>query len=96
MLQKHQIIISMTQSGSPYDNAVAERVNGILKTELQLHKTFKNYSQAVSVVHHAIDAYNRLRPHMSISNLTPEQAHHSTEKLHKKWKSKSYCKVKSV
>lgn len=71
LLQQNSIAISMTQSGSPYDNAVAERVNGILKTELELDRTFKTYSDAVAVVHQAIDAYNRIRPHMSISNLTP-------------------------
>jgi putative transposase len=96
MLQQNRIGISMTQGGSPYDNAVAERVNGILKTELKLDNTFKNYNEAVAVVHHAIDAYNRLRPHMSISNLTPDQAHRSTKNLIKKWKKKNYCKAKSV
>jgi putative transposase len=96
VLQQNGISISMTQSGSPYDNAVAERVNGILKTELKLNNTFSSYSDAVAVVHQAIDAYNRLRPHMSIGNLTPDQAHYSTQNLFKKWKKKKYCKVKSV
>jgi hypothetical protein len=71
-------------------------VNGILKTELNLDNTFSTYSQAVAVVHQAIDAYNRLRPHMSVSNLTPDQAHYSTQNLFKKWKKKTYCKAKSV
>lgn len=96
LLQQNNISISMTQSGSPYDNAVAERVNGILKTELKLGSVFTNYSHAVAVVHQAIDAYNRLRPHMSLSNLTPNEAHHSTQNLRKKWKKKNYCKAKSV
>jgi transposase InsO family protein len=96
VLQQNGISISMTQSGSPYDNAVAERVNGILKTELKLDSTFDNYSHAVAAVHQAIDAYNRLRPHMSISNLTPDQAHHSTQNLLKTWKKKQSCKAKSV
>jgi transposase InsO family protein len=96
LLQQNNIAISMTQSGSPYDNAVAERVNGILKTELNLGNTFRTYSDAVPAVHQAIDAYNRLRPHMSISNLTPEQAHYSTQNLFKKWKKKQYRKAKSV
>lgn len=96
MLQQNNIRISMTQSGSPYDNAVAERVNGILKTELNLDQTFTGYSAAVPIVHQAVDAYNRLRPHMSLGNLTPDQAHHSTQNLFKKWKNKTYCKAKSV
>ncbi|RZL07914.1 MAG: IS3 family transposase [Pedobacter sp.] len=96
LLQQNGISISMTQSGSPYDNAVAERVNGILKTELQLDDTFSNYGHAVAGVHKAIDAYNRLRPHMSISKLTPDQAHHSTQNPLKTWKRKQYCKAKAV
>jgi transposase InsO family protein len=96
LLQQNNISISMTQSGSPYDNAMAERVNGILKTELRLDSTFSSYSQAVAVVHQAVDAYNRLRPHMSISNLTPDQAHYSTQNLLKKWKNKRSGKAKSV
>jgi putative transposase len=91
VLQHHHIAISMTQSGSPYDNAIAERVNGILKTELMLEQTFSSYSAAVPLVHQAIDAYNRLRPHMSCGNLTPEQVHlqqQPTTAVKKMWKSK--------
>ena len=75
VLQSHGIRISMTQSGSPYENAIAERVNGILKIELQLDKTFSSYSTAVPEVHKAIDLYNRLRPHMSCNYQTPGQVH---------------------
>src|SRR3954470_22097625 len=90
-LQHHHMAISMTQSGSPYDNAIAERVNGILKTELLLDSTFPSYSAAVPLVHQAIDAYNRLRPHMSCGNLTPDQVHQQqqpTTAVKKMWKSK--------
>jgi transposase InsO family protein len=88
ILQQNNISISMTQSGSPYDNALAERVNGILKHQLGLNKIFKNYAAALAAVCKAIDAYNCLRPHMSISNLTPQQAHITKQSLVKKWKSK--------
>ena len=84
LLQEHNIQISMTQSGSPYDNAMAERAGGILKTELNLDNTFAGYSTAVPVVHRAIDAYNRLRPHMSLGYLTPDQAYYSTRNPFKK------------
>ena len=87
-LLQHGISISMTQSGSPYENPVAERVNGILKTELGLDRTFASYSQAVGFTHHAIDAYNRIRLHMSCGNLTPQQAHLQTGIIKKLWKSK--------
>jgi transposase InsO family protein len=96
VLQSNNIAISMTQNGSPYDNAIAERINGILKTELDLDKNFTNYNAAISIVHHAIDAYNRIRPHMSCGNLTPEKAHQQQGLLIKKWKPKKYCKAKSV
>ena len=88
VLQEKQIKISMTQSGSPYDNAIAERVNGILKTELELDQNFKNYGQAVAATHRAVDLYNRVRPHMSCDNLTPQQAHLTQGGLKKRWKPK--------
>lgn len=90
VLQCNSIQISMTQSGSPYDNAIAERVNGILKTELGLGKTFQGYGQAVADTQHAIDAYNRIRLHSSCDNLTPEQAHQTKGPLTKRWKKKTF------
>ena len=75
LLQDSNIAISMTQNGSPYENAKAERINGILKTEFGLSDTFDNYNQAVKSVSQAITTYNRLRPHMSCAMLTPQQAH---------------------
>jgi putative transposase len=78
----------MTQSSSPYENAIAERVNGILKTELGVDKTFKTYGQAVAAITNAISLYNNQRPHMSLGHLTPEQAHMQSGTLTKKWKPK--------
>jgi putative transposase len=75
VLQKEGISISMTQNGSPYENALAERVNGILKTELGLVVEFDNYSAAIRAVSAAIDTYNRIRPHLALDMLTPENAH---------------------
>lgn len=88
ILQNNNINISMTQTGSPYDNAIAERVNGILKQQVGLNQVFENYTAAVAAVCKAIDAYNCLRPHMSISNLTPQKAHMTKQSLFKKWKEK--------
>jgi len=78
----------MTQSGSPYDNAIAESVNGILKHEFCLGETFSDYQQAVAAIHKAIDYYNRVRPHISCNGLTPEQAHLTSGLLKRKWKAK--------
>lgn len=69
------IQISMTQSGSPYDNALAERVNGILKMEFDLERTFPNLKRATAVVDEAILKYNHLRLHTSCNFKTPEMAH---------------------
>lgn len=88
-LIQHHIKISMTQSGSPYDNAIAERVNGILKNELGLEATFNGYSKAMEATHKAIDLYNRVRPHLSCGYLTPEKAHLTETPLTKAWKLKN-------
>lgn len=74
-LRQRDIQISMTQTGSPYDNAIAERINGILKTEFDLYKTFKSHSQANAAVDKAIFNYNNLRLHASCSYQTPEHTH---------------------
>lgn len=73
-LQKNHIRISMTENGDPRENAVAERVNGILKTEL-LEEHFPSFAQAQEAIAIAISTYNHLRPHNSIGNLTPFEAH---------------------
>lgn len=75
MLQQRGIGISMTQSGSPYDNAIAERVNGILKQEFGLYQVFKGYGQASAKVCEAIALYNNRRPHYSCDMKTPQQKH---------------------
>lgn len=85
-LQNNNIRISMTQSGSPYENAIAERVNGILKNELGLKAIFDSYSQAVGPTHKAINLYNNVRPHMSCGYLTPAVAHLNKQELKKMWK----------
>lgn len=86
ILQEHKIRISMTQSGNPKDNAIAERVNGILKTEL-LEPVFPDLEAARSAVEKAINTYNYLRPHYSISMLTPALVHGRKLKVKRRWKS---------
>jgi transposase InsO family protein len=75
ILRQKEIQISMTQTGSPYDNAIAERVNGILKAEFELYKIFKSYKQASEAVEQAIYKYNNLRLHASCNYQTPEITH---------------------
>lgn len=79
LLQKNRLHISMTQTGSPYDNAIAERINGILKTEFGLRKTFESFAKAQQNVEQAIQKYNYIRPHFSCGLKTPQHCHLSTD-----------------
>ncbi len=79
------IRISMTEKSDPLENAVAERVNGILKDEL-LKKSFESFTQARWAIDEAISTYNHLRPHLSIDMLTPAEAHARTGELKRRWK----------
>lgn len=87
LLEVHGIKISMTENGDPYENAIAERVNGILKTEWLYDMNLHNYSEAKAAVDEVIRIYNSERPHSSIEMLTPDQAHELTGKLSRLWKS---------
>ncbi len=75
MLRKQQIQISMADKGNCYQNAIAERVNGILKQEFYLDQRFSKLSQAQRATRQAIELYNNIRPHLSIDYLTPEHKH---------------------
>ena len=75
LLTDHCIDISMTQNGDPYENALAERVNGILKDEFNLGNTFKSIQDAQLTLDEAIRNYNELRPHFSLNLLTPNEVY---------------------
>lgn len=77
--------ISMSEKSDPLENAVAERVNGILKDEL-LGKCFESFRQAGQEVDKAVSIYNHLRPHLSIDMMTPAEAHKLTGEIKKRWK----------
>jgi putative transposase len=85
------INISMTQNGNPRDNAIAERVNGILKMEL-LEPVFANLEEAREAVTRVVNIYNYLRPHSSLSMLTPALVHGRKLKVNRCWK--NYYKKK--
>lgn len=78
LLISQNVQISMTQNGSPYDNAIAERVNGILKQEFNLYQSFDSYQQAKDAVENAIISYNQIRPHFSCQLQTPQAKHASS------------------
>ena len=86
VLLKNNIAISMTDNGDPYENALAERVNGIIKTEFNLYSSPHGFEQTTNQINKSIKAYNELRPHASCDYLTPNQAHLLSERLNKRWK----------
>ncbi|KXK43128.1 MAG: integrase catalytic subunit [Bacteroidetes bacterium OLB11] len=88
LLQDNNIQISMTENGDPLENAIAERVNGIIKEEYLDAYEVNNIKDARELLDSVIQLYNNDRPHLSISNHTPNQVHHSTNplKTEKLWK----------
>ena len=75
----------MTEKGDPYENAIAERVNGILKDEFGLDTNFSSFEQAIEAVDKAVQTYNEVRPHASCNYLTPQQAHQQQGTLKLRW-----------
>jgi transposase InsO family protein len=85
LLTGEKIKISMTENGDPLENAIAERVNGILKQEL-LEEVFNDFSIASNDIAIACSTYNHIRPHGSIDDLKPAEAHQMTGRINKRWK----------
>lgn len=88
LLQDNDIKISMTENGDPLENAVAERVNGIIKDEYLETYEIENLTDAKQLLKAVVDLYNTQRPHMSIGNLRPNDIHYSktTIKTERLWK----------
>ena len=79
LLQEYKCPISMTEFNHCYENAMAERVNGILKGEYGLDLTFQDKAQARAAVGQAIGIYNDLRPHTRLGYRTPSSVHAQLE-----------------
>ncbi len=75
LLEERHCLISMTEMNHCYENAKAERLNGILKSEYALGETFRDKQQAIRAAHEAVVLYNRFRPHTQLCFLTPEAVH---------------------
>ncbi len=84
-LKKHKVKISVTQDGSPYDNAVAERINGILKDEFDFGGVFESLEQAKELIEKVAVIYNDKRPHISNHYLTPNEMHQQSKLKIKTW-----------
>jgi len=94
LLNQHAIQISMTENGDPLDNAIAERINGIIKNEYLLHQTILNKQHATQLLQRSVNLYNHERPHLSCDMLTPEQIHQQHQLPKRLWK--NYYKKKAT
>ena len=96
MLTDNNIQPSMTEVYDPYENAIAERVNGILKDEFDIGEGFVNLQQASKEIKYAIETYNTFRPHFSCQKLTPQQAHDFGNYTLKKWGGRKRYRTKKI
>lgn len=96
LLQDYNIRISMTENGDPLENAIAERVNGIIKDEYLETYEIENIKEAKELLKAVVDLYNNEKPHMSIGNFTPNQIHQSTTKIKTEKLWKNYYKKKPI
>lgn len=74
-LQERGLEISMTEVMHCYENAQAERVNGILKQEYEMDRTFRTKAQAQAAFHQAVWLYNHRRPHLMLDYGFPSHVH---------------------
>lgn len=75
LLRQHSVQISMTEEDHVFENAMAERVNGILKTEFLLGQKLSCFAVAKELVDESIHIYNHERLHMSLNYQTPAMRH---------------------
>jgi transposase InsO family protein len=85
LLQQHNALISMTQSGDPLENAIAERVNGILKTEL-ISRSYTHIDAAALSIARAVIIYNYKRRHSSLNYQIPNDVHQQQGPQIRRWK----------
>ena len=89
LLNQNDIQISMTESGDPLENPLAERINGILKYEYINHYPRPDLDQAGKMMERVVNLYNCDRPHQSINLCTPEEAHEKMTIPNRNWGRKS-------
>ncbi len=88
LLKNNNIKSSMTEKYDPYENAIAERINGILKQEFDIAKNIKDQNLKEKLIKNAINIYNNRRPHLSNHMLTPIQMHKQDKLKRRQYKSK--------
>ena len=92
ILKKRKFKISMTEDGDPRENAIAERVNGILKDEWLNQMKLQSLGEASRQLQQIIRIYNEQRPHASLDMMTPQYAHNQSGEFKKHWKNYYYKK----
>ena len=96
LLNEHHAMISMTNNGDPLENAIAERVNGILKTEL-ISSAYSDLHTASIHIARCITIYNHRRRHSSLNWQIPADVHHQLGPQKRHWKNYYYsAKLKEV
>jgi len=88
LLKSNNIKASMTEKYDPYENAIAERINGILKQEFNINRNIINLNIKRKLIKDAIEVYNNVRPHLSNHMLTPNKMHQQKKLKPKQYKSK--------
>ncbi|MDH6306286.1 transposase InsO family protein [Parabacteroides sp. PF5-5] len=81
LLKTAGMLVSVTQNGDPYENALADRVNGILKGEWINQESYDNFQIAQKRIHEIIRIYNCKRLHSAIGYRTPEEVHRRSYKV---------------
>jgi len=76
----------MTENGDPLENALAERLNGILKDEYLNDSPVTSIEEARKVLTRSVSLYNEDRPHMSIGNQSPSLVHEKKIQAERLWK----------
>lgn len=99
-LQNKGIKISMTENGDPLENAIAERVNGIIKGEYLFDYEIKSLSKAKEILKSVVKLYNEDRPHSSIGYATPSELHDNFtyKEIKRLWKNyyRTYAKCETI
>jgi transposase InsO family protein len=85
LLHASGVRISVTEHSDPKENAIAERVDDILKSEFLNYQSFESIEQVDRAISKAIDFYNNIRPHRSLNMLTPREAADCSSVTSKQW-----------
>jgi len=96
LLRSENIGVSMTQNGDPYENALAERMNGIIKNEFNLYSSVLNFDVTWQLIVRSVNAYNDIRPHSSCDYQTPSITHNNGHLPKKRWKNYKSTKYKTT